>query len=474
MTSIKNLSDLSETISKLLTSNSSSNKSLLSAATNYFVSQYKRGILKPTNLSSLELAADAPTRAVEKRLEVFLDCLKGHEEVEGLEIAKARIAALGRVSIENLNEVLSEKVANTLIQMKAENDPNSPLAFGAIDALAILTSNLSVIASQKGLKANQIDSIFAILERINRDCFKWNKFALLPQEQLEDNALGKRNSSSSHSKVTAEHLGNIVKLNIDSIVSNLMKNLKADATDDATVKTLGCLTPHVLSLMQNPLLIAHYAVSNLNKPSEEVQDQALVLLLTLISRHSLDQPDYYNLLYSICQRRQTYSLQFLKVLEVSLRSNKLASSLAIPFIKFLLHRCLEADIRTNCWILGLTINLLKNNDGIVSMFISNGPDSDPEESFRLWNTELSLEEASKISSKIKGWELLTLRKHISKEVRTLAEMIGNPLDRVDYVELDDLAGLDEVKAFKLALLRLKTAKFAPNLEEEEKAPHNDF
>lgn len=66
-----------------------------------------------------------------------------------------------------------------------------------------------------------------------------------------------------------------------------------------------------------------------------------------------------------------------------------------------------------------------------------------------------------------GYELLALRKHHYKEVRNLANLLGNPLEKVDYIELDDFLGIDEDKALRLSLLRIKNTKYEDLPEEKE-------
>lgn len=68
---------------------------------------------------------------------------------------------------------------------------------------------------------------------------------------------------------------------------------------------------------------------------------------------------------------------------------------------------------------------------------------------------------------LKGYELLALRKHHNLEVRNLANMIGNPLEKVEYIDLDDFLGIDESKAFKLALLRVRHMTLGDALPETE-------
>ena len=68
---------------------------------------------------------------------------------------------------------------------------------------------------------------------------------------------------------------------------------------------------------------------------------------------------------------------------------------------------------------------------------------------------------------LKGYELLALRKHHNLEVRNLANMIANPLEKVEYIDLDDFLGIDEIKAFKLALLRVRHMTLGDVLTETE-------
>lgn len=68
-------------------------------------------------------------------------------------------------------------------------------------------------------------------------------------------------------------------------------------------------------------------------------------------------------------------------------------------------------------------------------------------------------------------EILVLRKHFSKEVRAIAQLIGNDTERVEYTEMDDILGFDEDRAIKIALVRVKNARFnTDDLSEEEQEP----
>lgn len=52
-------------------------------------------------------------------------------------------------------------------------------------------------------------------------------------------------------------------------------------------------------------------------------------------------------------------------------------------------------------------------------------------------------------------------------MRNLANMIGNNLEKVEYIDLDDFLGIDETKAFKLSLIRVKNMQLGDSLPDNE-------
>ena len=70
---------------------------------------------------------------------------------------------------------------------------------------------------------------------------------------------------------------------------------------------------------------------------------------------------------------------------------------------------------------------------------------------------MSFEQVSRLD--LRGYELLALRRHHYKEVRNLANILGNSLEKIDFIELDDFLGIDEDKALKLSLIRIKDTKY---------------
>lgn len=81
---------------------------------------------------------------------------------------------------------------------------------------------------------------------------------------------------------------------------------------------------------------------------------------------------------------------------------------------------------------------------------------------------MPLTEAESIADQITCPEILVLRKHFSKEVRSIAQLIGNDTERVEYTEMDDILGFDEDRAIKISLVRVKNARFnTDDLPEDE-------
>lgn len=87
----------------------------------------------------------------------------------------------------------------------------------------------------------------------------------------------------------------------------------------------------------------------------------------------------------------------------------------------------------------------------------------PQNSSDDFNLSMTFEQVQE--RQFKAYELLALRRHYSTEVRNLANMLGNSLEKIDFIELDDFLGIDETKAFKLSLVRVKNLKYGDALPE---------
>lgn len=122
--------------------------------------------------------------------------------------------------------------------------------------------------------------------------------------------------------------------------------------------------------------------------------------------------------------------------------------------------------------MSLALNLLKSNEALQVVFQERSAPvrysaSNPPP---VWSLEMSLKEAEAIAETINCPEILTLRKHFSKEVRALAQLLGNDTERVDYTEMEQILGFGEDRAIKIALVRVKNARFnTDDIEEEEVA-----
>lgn len=94
-------------------------------------------------------------------------------------------------------------------------------------------------------------------------------------------------------------------------------------------------------------------------------------------------------------------------------------------------------------------------------FQDDSESSDDKPRSDSFDPDLSFEQIQDME--FKGYELLTLRRHYSTEVRNMSDMLGNDLTKIDFIELDDFLGIDESKAMTLALTRIKHAKYDDNL-----------
>lgn len=99
----------------------------------------------------------------------------------------------------------------------------------------------------------------------------------------------------------------------------------------------------ILPKCHNPLIFADFLISAYELVKQDVNNfdisvHALTALFHLLTTNGLDYPEYYTHLYSfLLQLPQIFNLseksKFLKLLEISLKSPKVSSSIVASFIK---------------------------------------------------------------------------------------------------------------------------------------------
>ena len=134
------------------------------------------------------------------------------------------------------------------------------------------------------------------------------------------------------------------------------------------------LVPGVLKQMTQPLYFLDFLKTNLETSTDpNIQILSLDCLLILVAKHSYEFDQYYTFLYDLLasELRQSPQSQpvtvfncdatnkLIKIVEISLRSNKLNKSYMVSFIKLLLRLSLQSDERLLIWISFLVFNIFK-------------------------------------------------------------------------------------------------------------------
>ena len=293
------------------------------------IALYRQGLLRPILGKS---ASDQATSEVEKRVGIFLDVAGELPKVCRL-LVRERVACAtkGRLTRETINDLVADRFVRKAVAQGGLDGGAEGIGFGCLDSLLVVVD----LWSQEMLDCSTVEEAISILkkvEQINKEIFKDGKtaFIKLGDSSETDGALGKRELDKI-STVTAEQLSEICKEKIDLIVTQALKRVKSNPGDRLSL--IRSLTPQLLGLMGNPLLVSEFTQRCFDHSGEELQDAALGLLVVLISRHSFEHPAYYSTLYDLVRKRESYSLALLKIIEISLKSRKLSSAVLTAFLK---------------------------------------------------------------------------------------------------------------------------------------------
>ncbi|GAA6024439.1 hypothetical protein JCM11491_001737, partial [Sporobolomyces phaffii] len=168
---------------------------------------------------------------------------------------------------------------------------------------------------------------------------------------------------------------------------------------------------------------------------------ALNGLFTLIQKHGLEYPDFYNKLYSLLDRsvlHVRYRPRFFRLLDIFLSSSHIPSALVASFVKRLARLALSASPAAIVSVVPLVYNLLKRHPSCMVMI--HRPLSEDLEQERFDDPfdplESSPTETGAIESSL--WELTALRSHYLASVAGLAQVFGEVMNKQSYTMEDFL------------------------------------
>lgn len=321
------LAAISTAIKELLQGDNSQKKALEIAS--QFSLLYKQGLVRPVLGRE---AADQATSEIEKRLDIFIDAAGHHSKIcRTLIKDRVQCATQGRITKDTLADLIADRFVRKTVAKGGLEGASEGIGFGCLDGILVILD----LWQQQLTNSSTLEQSLEILkkvEELDKNTIKEGKtcFFKLGEPIENDGSLGKR-AFDKISTLTSENLIEICKEKIDFIVTQTLKRAKNTVNDKTSM--VKALTPQLLSLMGNPLLVSEFNQRCLDNDDEDLQDAAFGLLIVLVSRYGFEHPTYYSTLYNMVRKRETYSLPLLKIIEISLKSRKLSSKVLAAFLK---------------------------------------------------------------------------------------------------------------------------------------------
>ncbi|GAA5963703.1 hypothetical protein JCM3765_003552 [Sporobolomyces pararoseus] len=168
---------------------------------------------------------------------------------------------------------------------------------------------------------------------------------------------------------------------------------------------------------------------------------ALNGLFTLMQKHGLEYPDFYEKLYSLLDRsvlHVRYRPRFFRLLDIFLSSSHISAALVASFIKRLARLALSASPAAIVSVVPLVYNLLKRHPSCMVMI--HRPLSEDLEQERFEDPFDPLESTPTDTNAIDSslWELAALRTHYLASVSGLAQVFGEVMNKQNYTMEDFL------------------------------------
>lgn len=205
------------------------------------------------------------------------------------------------------------------------------------------------------------------------------------------------------------------------------------------------ISDHVLVRLHNPLMLADYLTQCYNLGGV-VAVLALESLFTLILRHNLDYPHFFESLYRLCTLRilnAKHGIKYMKLLHMSLRSTNIPASLVAAFIKRLAGLALQVSAPRVAFCLAQITWLLRQHrtcqvlvhrkpkrvtsseeDAAAEGGLAEQATTGADKQFVLEQDE-DLEHSGALQSSL--WELEALENHFLYDVAQLATALRDPM-----------------------------------------------
>lgn len=162
--------------------------------------------------------------------------------------------------------------------------------------------------------------------------------------------------------------------------------------------------------------------------------QALNGLFILSTKYGLETKLYYNKLYALVKKQlsggKIMKPGFLKLVELSLSSHLLPSTLVASFIRLFVKESLRAPLSQVLWNLSMSLKCLKTHSALGKM-VHNDMTEDVYDSNCLDPLATKASESSL-------WELLILKNHYHKAVVGLVKEFEKPIEKLPRIAPDQI------------------------------------
>lgn len=194
---------------------------------------------------------------------------------------------------------------------------------------------------------------------------------------------------------------------------------------------------HGLPIVSEPLMFSDFYLKAFDNGGS-LAVLALSGLFILMTKHGLEAKQYYMKLYQLLKiqlnKGKTLSKGYLKLLELSLSSPMLPSSMIGSFIKILLKESLLSPVSTSLFGIAFALKSFKVHTGLAPL-INNDHKED----------NFNYEEPNPLYTKSLEsslWELMVLKHHYHPKIRELVKEFEKPVEKMARVTTAEVLNLE--------------------------------
>lgn len=215
---------------------------------------------------------------------------------------------------------------------------------------------------------------------------------------------------------------------------------------DSDIKTyLKAIPKFGFAQVAEPLLFSDFFLKSYDMGGS-LAVLALNGLFILSTQYNLESKLYYTKLYVLLRRRMEEGKNmkpgFLRLVELSLSSHLLASTLVASFVKLFMKETLRTTRNQAMWNVAFALKCLKTHPALVKMLHNENT----EEVYISTENDPMLAHATDSSL----WELMLLKKHYNSSLVDLIKEFEKPIEKIPRITPGELFSRPEVPAKSVA------------------------